>query len=387
MTRQYPDDPAALHAAALLYKDLQKTVEAKQIWERCVAMAPPQPGPYIGLASAQMELGEDQQAVATLQQAIRSGHEGFDIYLELGAALTKLGQIDQAAEALEQAVSADPRNAEGWLQLGQAQSQLQSFAAAEASLQKAIQLGTQTPSVYFALANVSARQGKTEDAAKYREEFVRRKEADPSKAAMRFRDRYDSELRRIAVAAICRAGTVCVREGDAEQAERLFLRALALDPANPVVCAEMATFYRKAGRIADARLAQSRLVRLDPRHMMHHVNLASLASQLGDARSAEASLQAAIQLRPDLAIGYVALAQVYFQQGDWERARRFSEMALLQTPASVEERLQTYVVLAEACQKMGDDAAAEQARLQAEQIAASLPAGQAPSSPRDRLEN
>jgi tetratricopeptide (TPR) repeat protein len=380
LREQFPQDPAALHGVALLYKDLQKTAEAERIWEACVALEPRQPGPYVGLASARMELGRDPEAVATLREALQAGHKTFEVYLQLGEALTKLAQLEEAADMLQRAVDLDPRSPQGWLQLGQVQLQLQQFEEAEASLQKALQLGTTSPSVYFALATVAARQGNQEQASRFREEFAKRNKDDSPMVNTTFQDRYDAELRRIAVAALCRAGTVVARQDQPDDAESLFLRALELDPANPVVCAELATFYRAQGRVGDARLAQGRLVTLDPGHAMHHANLASLASQMGDTRTAESSLRMVIQLRPDLAIGYLGLAQLYLQQDDLEQARYFAETAARQTTASAEERLQTLVVLVEVCQQQGDDEAAEKARAEADAVAASIQGAPGPDA-------
>ena len=139
------------------------------------------------------------------------------------------------------------------------------------------------------------------------------------------------------------------------------LRALALAPDNLVVCGELAAFYRRLGRVADARTVQRRMVDLQPENAVHYVNLASLASQLGDYPAAEAALKEVIGKRPDLSIGYSGLAQLYLQAGKLEQARWFAEAALRMEPAAPEETVQTYRVLATVCRRLGDQAAAETA--------------------------
>ncbi|MCH5373314.1 MAG: hypothetical protein JJ992_05020, partial [Planctomycetes bacterium] len=159
------------------------------------------------------------------------------------------------------------------------------------------------------------------------------------------------------------------RQGMTAEAEKLLLRALSLDPGNAVVCTELAAFYRRQNRIADARLVTRRLVQIEPRIMMHYVNLASLSSQLADYAAAESALKTVVAMRPDLSIGYSGLAQLYLQTGKAEQARWFAEAALRQEPTTEGEVVRTYVVLAAACEQMGDRTAAETALSKARQLA------------------
>jgi tetratricopeptide (TPR) repeat protein len=362
-----PKVPEALHVVAWMYADLQRVTEAERIWQECIRLAPKHVGPYVGLATAAMKLGKDEEAVAILQQAISAGCASPELEHELAAALTKLGRLQEAAEVLEKGLAAYSQAAENWLQLGQIQIQLGQFAQAEASLQQAIAQGTSDGSVYFSLATACARQGKQEEAAKYRQIFGERKAEQAAAGDTPFQLRYDAELRKIALASFCRAGTVYDRQGDTAEAERLLLRALALSPANLVVCGELTTFYRRLGRIADARLVQRRMVDAQPENTVHYVNLASLASQLGDYAAAEEALQTVVGKRPDLSIGYSGLAQLYLQAGKLDQARWFAEAALRMEPASPEETVQTYLVLATVCQRLGDQTAAQAALAEAQQ--------------------
>ena len=219
--------------------------------------------------------------------------------------------------------------------------------------------------------------------------FSQRKSEQASTGDTPFQLRYDAELRRIALASICRAGTVYDRQGNPAEAERLLLRALALAPDNLVVYGELAAFYRRLGRVADARTVQRRMVDLQPENAVHYVNLASLASQLGDYPAAEAALKEVIGKRPDLSIGYSGLAQLYLQAGKLEQARWFAEAALRMEPAAPEETVQTYRVLATVCRRLGDQAAAETALAEVQKRAsaqtrpphANLPPGDAAGVP------
>lgn len=364
---RFPRVPEALHVVAWMYADLQRVTEAEPIWRECIRLAPQHVGPYVGLASAAMKLGKDEEALATLEQALAAGCVSPDLDHELAAAFTKLGRLQEAAEVLEKGLAAEPSSAENWLQLGQIQVQLGQFAEAEASLQQALAHGIADGSAYFSLATACARQGKQELAAKYRQIFQQRKTEQAAAGDTPFQLRYDTELRKIALASICRAGTVYDRQGDPVEAERLLLRALALEPGNLVVCGELTAFYRRLGRIADARVVQYRMVESQPENSVHYVNLASLAVLLGDHAAAEEALQTVIAKRPDLSIGYSGLAKLYWQTGRLDQARWFAEAALRMAPAAADETVQTWLVLAAVCQQLGDQAAAEAALAKAQQ--------------------
>ena len=183
MLARFPQTPDALHVVALLYADLQKTTEAVKIWQDCIKLAPDQAGPYIGLATASMELGKDQAAVATLRQAFDVGCSAPDLYHKLGVALTKLGMLDEAAAVIQEGLTAFPQSPDAWLQLGQVQNQLGQFSEAETSLKKAVAVGQTSDSVLLALATACARQGKQEEAAEYRRQFTQRKAEQTSAAA------------------------------------------------------------------------------------------------------------------------------------------------------------------------------------------------------------
>jgi tetratricopeptide (TPR) repeat protein len=366
---RFPDRPDALHVVALLYRDLQKTTEAERIWLQCLELAPEHAGPYIGLATASMELGKDQSAVQTLQRALDAGCSTSDLYYQLGVALSKLGRLEEAAARIGDGLAQFPDSAASWLQLGQLQLQLGQLAEAEESLKKALAAGTDADSVYFSLSTVCARQGKQEEAARYRQEFQQRRRQREEESDDPFQERYTAELRRIGVASLARAGTVCEQHGDVAQAERLLLRAQQLDPDSLAVCGELALFYRRQQRPADALVVQRHLAQIDPGNTLHFVNLASLALQVGDYALAESALQQVISMRPDASLGYSGLAQLYLQVGRVDQARWFAQAALRQKPSATDEIVRTSLVLAAACRQLGDHDAAAAALEAARQAA------------------
>jgi tetratricopeptide (TPR) repeat protein len=318
-----------------------------------------------------MELGKDDEAVETLHAARAAGCRAPELFHEQAAALAKLGRLDEAIQAALDGVAAFPRSPENRLQLGQLQIQNGEHAAAEATLRNVLADGLLSAPLVFALATACERQDKREEAARFREQFSDLK-AKQAAAKPPFQEVYDRELVSIATRSITQAAAVYDHHNESGQAQRLLLRAYALDPRNATVCGDLVAMFRHAGRIADARLVQQRLAQIEPQNVTQHLNLASLSAQLGDYQPAEASLQEVIRLRPDLASGYASLAQLYLQMDKPDQARWFGEAALKQL-ATPEEAARTCLVLAEACQRLGDRAAAEAALAQARKLAPNPP--------------
>jgi tetratricopeptide (TPR) repeat protein len=311
-----------------------------------------------------MERGNDEAAVTLLEGVRDRVQPTPEYYHQLGRALTKLGRLEEARTTLAAGAQAFPDSPEIGLQLGQTQLQLGQFAEAEASLRQATAAGADPETGWFALANALARQGKQDEAADFRKRLAELKASRQDQDRAQFQSRYLAAVRRIAVPTMSRAALVYHDQGDPEEAERLLLRAIALDPAAVEPYAVLAGMLRGGNRTADLRLVHERLVEVEPQNAVHYLNLASVASQLGDFDAAEPLLQRAVELRPDVAIGYTALAQLYLRMDRPQQARWSAEAALRRQPTA-----EGYLLLAAACQTLGDAPAAQAAVAEARQLA------------------
>ncbi len=366
---RFPDHPGAMHVAAMLYAGLRQTEKAEQIWRRSIAVDSQYAGPRVGLAGVLTERGRDEEAVAILASALADRCLSPEVYYQLAEVQTKLGRLDEAESTLRDGIAVYPRVSNLWFLLGQTQNQRQEFPQAEASLLKAVQLGCTMPTVYFALSNACVRQGKKEEAAEYRKRFSQIKAAGAKEAeGQPFHEKYSQALRPLVANTLAGCATVYLKENDLAEAERGFLRALALVPDNPDILRELASLLVRSGRIAQARTALQRLVGCEPANAADRMNLASVAAQLGDTTAAEASLRESIRLRPDWALPQVSLAQLYLQAGNFEQARTTAEKCIQQQPTP-----QAYAVLAAAAGALGDTATAKTAAEMAQRLSQAGP--------------
>jgi Flp pilus assembly protein TadD len=100
------------------------------------------------------------------------------------------------------------------------------------------------------------------------------------------------------VTTLCGAAAEYQRQGEPEQAERTYLKALEVAPRHSDTCRWLASLYHNQGRIGDALVVQRRLVELEPGRVENHLNLANLSAQMGDFAGVESALRAARELDP-----------------------------------------------------------------------------------------
>lgn len=365
---RFPNLAEALHVTAMMHSQFGRTAEAERLWRKCIELSPKYEGYYVNLAAVAMDRGNSESAVETLQQAIDAGCSSPDVFHHLAVALTNLGKCEEAITAIQKALATEPQFTSGWLVLGQAQLKLDQAAGAEASLRKAMSLGAQSAEIYFALGTACVRQNKLEEAAAFRKQFTELQATQPLAAQQRFQILSAADARRTTVAILSEAATVHSWQGDSLEAERLFLRAIALDPSGVASCRALATLYHAAEMHPEERVVRRRLVEIEPHNFDNYVNLAKVSAQLGEPEAAEATLKLAIAMRPEAAIVYATLAQFYLQTGKAKQARWYAQEAVRREPSA-----EGYRFLASTCRSLGDTADAEAALNMARKLEPSNP--------------
>jgi len=363
LRERYPGVPEALHVVAMMRAQLRQTAEAEELWQECIRLAPDDERYSINLAAVAMERGQSELAAATLQQAVAAGSKSPDVAHHLGVALVNLGRCEEAETILEKALADYPQSAAHWLVLGQAQLKLGQTAEAEASLRQALALGAEAPGTYFALSNACLRQGKRDEAEQYRARYAELKATEPLDAQQRFQILSTAEARRTAVAVLTEAAAVHGRQQDTLEAERLLLRAVALDPAGIESLRALAGLYQAAGLLPEERVVRRRLAELEPSRFSNHIDLAQVSAQLGEREAAEAALKMAVTMQPDAAVAYATLAQFHLEGGKAKLARWYAQESLRRQPTAAGYRL-----LAATCRLLDDQETAAAALARAAEL-------------------
>lgn len=355
LSERFPERADALHVSAMIAKELGRSAEAEALWQRSVDLAPPQVGPYVGLATALMDRGEGEAAVAVLEKAHAEGRKSAESYRQLAVGQGRQGEIEAAAATLQEALTLYPDESGLWLEQAQVLLQLRKLEQAEESIRRAFQLGEESPSALATLATILARNRKTEEAAKVRAAMADAQPVERSGAP--FQDSYRKALRSVAVNCLQLASTVWTLEGDHDQAEKLLMRAIEIAPHELTTYMELARLYRSQRRIADALQTHERLIELQPDNVLNYVNLASIATQLGNLSLAEQTLVQGIKVKPDYAFPYGELAKLHLVQQEFERALERARQANQREPENVEWLL----MIAAAAKGAGDNEQAHSA--------------------------
>lgn len=144
------------------------------------------------------------------------------------------------------------------------------------------------------------------------------------------------------------AGLQYAEEGEHEEAERAYLRALEEDPDNPDIRMRLSTLYILMERYSDALDLLKKLEKEFPDNPMVQNNMAWIYSTGGKMRNGKLALRHArnaILIYPLAASMWNTLAEAYYVIGDYEKALRSADHALdlLQQQNGSEEQIEQFL--------------------------------------------
>ena len=206
--------------------------------------------------------------------------------------------------------------------------------------------------------------------------------------------------------------------GDTQGAAALFERALAMEPRAVEAMLGLAGLHRAAGRLRDAALRCDEALALVPHfaeawlerayvmaaggvidearrcygevlvhvpdHPAAHAGLAGLAARDGDSQVGRYHANAALAADPGNPAACAALAAIELEAGDGQTARSLVEPALARLPGPSPERMELLHALGDACNRLGDTAAAFVAYTRAKQDFAAIHAASFAGRPSHR---
>ena len=123
------------------------------------------------------------------------------------------------------------------------------------------------------------------------------------------------------------AGVLRLRQGDRQAAERDYLKALSLDPANAGALVNLVALYESNGDEARRAIYALRLQKIQVKDPYFQFMQAEDDARQGDYAGAVQHYQRAIRLFDGDSRFYVGLAHAYRQLGEERRARRATDRA------------------------------------------------------------
>ncbi len=298
LMERFPDAPEAIAVLAQAHYRFGDSAAAESCWQKCLGLAPGYLDAYFKMAYIEMERGQYEKAEAHLRDLLKLTPESPYALVDLAETLIKQGRAEEATALLRQSLEIDPQSADAFVLLGSAHFQDKDYRAARDSFAAAATIAPEYPDAYHGLAAACARLGETEKAGEYREEYeVLKSKAEEEDPGGLLRDLSSMQA---ALFKICAAaGEVYHARGDRWEAERHWLRAVALEPDDTSCRASLALLYEQQGKASDALRMLDELANIDPKDPRYYLMRGNLLAKLEDYNAAEAAFQRALELEPD----------------------------------------------------------------------------------------
>ena len=299
------------------------------------------------LGASQTALGNNAEAAATFEQALRLRPDYVPAHLRRADALLAAGNLE-GATAIYTRYADDPTALYG---LGRAQSALGRIDDAIASLTKACELFPGFGAAHYALSQVLRRAGRAGDAARHVALYEKDKlgappSGDPLMTALRALSagaaaRVKEGVRleqegRLAEAAAAHEKALTIdpklaqahvnlvslygRLGNPERALRHYREAVALNPNLPDAHYNYGVLVHGQGKIAEAREAYRQAIRINPNYAEAHNNLGDCLQREGKLAEARSHFEQAIRSRPDFRAAHFHLGRLLANRGAYDAA-------------------------------------------------------------------
>ena len=305
-----PDNEYALHGLALLYSDLGDTKTAVQMWER-LAQRNPHPRIFRALAATLSEARDYSGAVAALRRALELAPKDTEIKRELAENLLLKGDYNEAATLYRELADANPRDAQYPLRLSQIYRQQGDLKKAREAHERAKALDPGNLEVQYNEVNLLEAEGQLASA------IARLKEILNSTA----RVAYAPPERANRVMLLERLGLMYRANEQPSEAVEAFRQMAQLDAdLGARAAAQIIETYRAAKQFAQAEQEAERAFKQYPNDRMLRLVRASLLADLGRGAEAVAEVKRLLDGSKDRET-YLALAQIC------EKTKDFAGMA------------------------------------------------------------
>ena len=297
------------------------------------------------LAEMSRRDGEDAEAVAFYDEAIRLDSQNVEFYIRTIDLLVRENQSERAVERAEQATILDPENDGVWTaaaaaylaegnrlsDLGDQNAANLQYANAAQAARKAITINPDNATALAYAAGGTILQGdpeKYEQAQIFADDAVR---IDPGNAIARYY-----------------MATVFTYQGRYAEALEQYQRGLEIDPTDPNLHIGLAYNYYGTGSIPDALLSFEDAISVDPDNAEAFDGRAYMYLQLGDAPLAEQNALEATRLNPNMARAQGRLGEAYFRQNNYSEAIEALEKAVAMYGRTTDLNARFFNMLAQA---------------------------------------
>lgn len=236
-------------------------------YRKTLELEPDEPWSQEGIAACYLGLGKPDEAIAMLEQRLKSGPSAAFPAIALGMAKLAAGDAAGAEEQQRRAIASDDQYPLAWLGLGRSLAAQQQVEPAEEAYRRALELAPALLDARLGLADLLIDRNDFDEAAKLCEAAVG-DSPDMAGAYLKLAEidakqrRYDEAMPHLETAHRLAPYThppkvllavYCLQNGDDARAQSLLKEALAESPDHPVAALNLGQLARRDGRSADAR--------------------------------------------------------------------------------------------------------------------------------------
>ena len=153
-----------LHQQADLLLNTNRLTEARALYDQICALDDSDAEAFMMRGALDGEMGQVEDALQSLNEAIRLDPDYADAYHTLARLLQHQGRLEEARDALQKAVEIDPEFTEAWAMLGGLLGQLKAYPEVETASRRALELDSTLVDARANLASALVEQGRYEDA-------------------------------------------------------------------------------------------------------------------------------------------------------------------------------------------------------------------------------
>ena len=342
LAKEHPLDFNVKKSYAQLLIIAKKWDEASQLTDEILKRGPQDDGALILRGQILLQTGKTNDALQTLQQAVKDNPANAFGHYQLGMAHLAKGSVNQAEGEWHAATQIRPDMADAWIALGKVASDRRDWSAleqigvqvkkispaspgaylfhatarmnqndaagAEADLKQLIQVAPQNPLGYAKLGQLRAFTKRFPEAeALYREALNR---------SPNFLD---------AIQGIVELDFQRGKPADAIQFVQEKINANSNDAALYLLRGQVLV---RAKQSADAKASFLKCIDLDKQNLTCFIMLAQVEQSLGDMPGAIGHYKQAIAIAPSNAGLYTTLGTLYEGQGNWQEAQTLYQRAL-----------------------------------------------------------
>ena len=297
-----PDVAFAHFQLAYAYTALKRPDDARQEYERCIALDPKMPEAQLNLGVLLLEK-QPAAAVAALRRAVELlPSQSRPRYL-LGLAQERSGDFSGAAESFAGATRLDPKDLDSLTRLGQVLLRLGKSADAEGKFRAALELQPNSPEALQGLAQSLDQQTKPQAVDAYRNYLA----AEPDDKAARLRlvhllveqQKYDEAVAENAKNNAGQPATVDdlklradieINQNKLDEAITTLRQAIALAPNDAQLHGGLGRIYLQKRQFADAEKELKAALELDGNNLAYWKDLSSTYYLAGNCQAALAAL-------------------------------------------------------------------------------------------------